>query len=183
MNKKIYEGSAHLEKIMKDFSLLLVQAMDSKTNNDKNEEDSCKKNRLNVFWSEKMKKGEIYVDEITELSVMFNIPINDIYRTIEILGIVVKQDKKQCVEDPGLEFYLSNRIALIDMYQLNKENLKLAKINLIVETTEIYKNMFSERKDVTVVPKIENQKVVLYIYNKNIKLFLKENDINKLRLI
>ncbi|MGX9757595.1 hypothetical protein ACWYRQ_15055 [Clostridioides difficile] len=183
MHKIICEGSASLEKMMKDIVEVVVQAIETKTNDDKNEEDSSKKNRLNVFWSEKMKKGEIYVDEITELSVMFNIPLNDIYRTIKILGIIVKQDNKQCVEDPELEFYLANRIALMHMHKLNKENLKLAKINLIVETTEIYKNMFPERKDVTVVPKIEKKKVVLYVYNKNIELFLKENDINKLQLI
>ncbi|MCC0727646.1 hypothetical protein KGF51_14655 [Clostridioides sp. ZZV14-6045] len=185
MNKINNEGSTPLEKMVKDFGCLIVQAIESKnkTNDDKNEEDSCKKNKLNVFWSEIINKGVIGVDEITELSSMFNIALNDIYRTIEILGITVKQDKKQCVEDKSLEFYLINRIALIDMYKSNKENLKLAKINLIVETTEIYKNMFPERKDITVVPKIENQKVMLYVYNKDIELFLKENDINKLQLI
>ncbi|CCL32443.1 TPA: hypothetical protein KOR49_002355 [Clostridioides difficile] len=185
MNKINDEGSISLEKVMKDFGCLIAQVIESKpkTNDDKNKEDSCKKNKLNVFWSEKIKKGAIGVDEIAELSSMFNIPLNDIYRTIEMLGIAVKQDKKQCVEDPALEFYLSNRIALMDMYKSNKENLKLAKINLIVETTEIYKTMFSESKDITVVPKIENKKLMLYIYNKNIELFLKENDINKLQLI
>ncbi|MGO0862167.1 hypothetical protein ACTPEN_21305, partial [Clostridioides difficile] len=91
MHKIICEGSASLEKMMKDIVEVVVQAIETKTNDDKNEEDSSKKNRLNVFWSEKMKKGEIYVDEITELSVMFNIPLNDIYRTIKILGIIVKQ--------------------------------------------------------------------------------------------